>query len=204
MQGIKTVMGRHKEFNVDDVLDKAMSIFWRDGYSGAAIGDVCTAMRLKPGSVYLTFGSKRGLFLAVVQRYLVQINQPGMDKIAAADDGIQGIRAYFEHVIEGIQNGKRQWGCLGTNAFVEMGESDDDIDQIMSAHFLRLASAFEDALIRDGIEDAAGWAQHLICLAQGLNVLAKMKTNTTNLPAIVETTIQALTAKANKGLLATA
>ena len=113
------------------------------------------------------------------------------------------MRAYFEHVIEGIQNGKRQWGCLGTNAFVEMGESDEDLAQLMSAHFSRLADAFEDALIRDGIEDAAGWAQHLICLAQGLNVLAKMKTDTTNLPAIVETTIQALTAKASRGSLET-
>ena len=77
-------MGRHKEFNVDDVLDSAMSVFWRDGYSRAAIGELCAAMQLNPGSVYLTFGSKRGLFLAVVQRYLVQINQPGMDKIATA------------------------------------------------------------------------------------------------------------------------
>jgi len=190
-------MGRHREFDIDQVLDEAMSVFWRDGYSGAAIGDVCTAMGLKPGSVYLTFGNKRGLFLAVVQRYLVQVNQPGMDKMAAQTSGVQGIRAYFEHVIDGIQNGNRRWGCLGTNAFVELSESDEDIAQIMTAHIARLTEAFEDALNRDGVENAAAWAQHLICLAQGLNVLAKIKSNAAVLPSIVETTIMALTDKAD-------
>ena len=187
-------MGRRKEFNIDEALDAAMAIFWRDGYAGAAIGNVCAAMKLKPGSVYLTFGSKRKLFLAALERYLVQINQPGINKLAAAVCGVEGVRAYFEHIIDGIQNGNRQWGCLGTNAFTEMGESDDDIHRMMTTHFSRLADAFEDALNRDGIKDAADWAQHLVCLSQGLNVLAKVKSNASSLPRIVETTILALSA----------
>lgn len=185
-------MGRPKKFSVDDVLDDAMPVFWRNGYAGAAIGGVCNAMGLKPGSVYATFGSKHGLFLAVVQRYLLQVNQPGLDKMAAAVSGIEGVRAYFEHIVDGIRHGDRQWGCLGTNAFIELSESDEEISEVMNNHFTRLASAFEKALRLDGIEDADKWAQHLMCLAQGLNVLAKMNANTALLPSMVETTILSL------------
>lgn len=185
-------MGRHREFNVDDVLDGAMGVFWRDGYAGAAIGDICEVTGLNPGSVYGAFGNKRGLFLAVIHHYLEQVNQPGIDILESNASGLGGIRAYFEHIVEGIVHNNRRWGCLGTNAFMELKESDDEVARIFKTHFSHLAKVFETALERDGVENAAIWAQHLLCVAQGLNVLAKTDPDISILNAVVETTTLAI------------
>lgn len=185
-------MGRHREFDEDEVLDGAMRVFWRDGYAGAAIGDVCRAMNLKPGSVYAAYGNKRGLFLEVVRRYLKQVNHPGMEVMASQASGVGGIRAYFEHIVDGIMNGNRCWGCLGTNAFIELKETDAEVTQVLKAHFSHLKAAFQRALERDGIENAPLWAEHLLCVSQGLNLIAKTDPDVSSLNAVVETTMAAI------------
>lgn len=185
-------MARHREFDMDDVLDAAMGVFWRDGYSGAAIGDICTATGLNPGSIYGAFGNKRGLFLAVIHHYLEQINQPGIVILESNPEGLGGIRDYFEHIVEGILHNNRRWGCLGTNAFIELKESDDEVARIFKNHFAQLAKVFERALERDGIKNASIWAQHLLCVSQGLNVLAKTDPDVTLLNAVVQTTTLAI------------
>ncbi|KAF0677112.1 TetR/AcrR family transcriptional regulator [Profundibacterium mesophilum] len=171
---------------MDTALDKALEIFWHRGYAAAPIQEICVAMDLNPGSVYAAFGNKHGLFVKVVQRYLDQMNRPGVDLMDAEPDGLRGIRAYFEFIVEGIVNGNRRWGCLGTNAFLELKENDAEVGRLMSDHLGRLEQAFCRALDRTGIEDAAGNAKYLLCLSQGLNVIAKTDPDRSTLRNIVE------------------
>lgn len=166
-----------------------MEIFWRRGYSGAPIKDVCDAMDLKPGSVYAAFGNKDGLFLAVIQRYLDQVNRPALDLLRSSASGIDGIYAYFDCIAEGIVNGNRRWGCLGTNAFLEFDDTDEEVSEIMMTHLIRLEEAFCAALERDGIGNAKARAKYLLCIAQGLNVIAKTGPDYNTLKAIIETAI---------------
>jgi len=44
-------MGRYREFDKDEMLERAMKIFWRHGYSAISINEVCRKMDLNPGSV---------------------------------------------------------------------------------------------------------------------------------------------------------
>lgn len=185
-------MGRHKEFDIDKALDGATDIFWRYGYSGAPIQDVCDAMGLNPGSVYASFGSKHKLFTIVVRRYLEKMNSSGLDILISSPCGIDGIRVYFIFITDGILNGNRRWGCLGTNAFVELNEVDEEVAQIMSDHLARLEQAFCDALKRDGIENAAVRAKYLLCVSQGLNVIAKTSPKYDELRSIVDVAIASL------------
>lgn len=171
---------------MDEALDRAMDVFWRRGYSAAPIQEICDAMDLKPGSVYAAFGSKHGLFLAVVQRYLDKMNRPGLDLMTSSSGGLDGIRAYLDFIADGILNGKRIWGCLGTNALMELRETDEEIAGLMTEHLARLKEAFLDALQRDGIESADARAQYLLCISQGLNVLAKTSPGHDELKAIID------------------
>jgi AcrR family transcriptional regulator len=54
---------------VDETLDRAMTVFWRQGYEGASLADLTKAMGIKAPSLYACFESKEGLFRAVVDRY---------------------------------------------------------------------------------------------------------------------------------------
>lgn len=63
-------MGRPRSFDEATVLDAAGAVFVRGGYEGTSVDDLVTALNLRRGSLYQAFGSKRGLFLAVLRRYV--------------------------------------------------------------------------------------------------------------------------------------
>jgi len=63
-------MGRPRAFDKDEVLDRAMELFWRKGYEGASLADLTKAMGINPPSLYAAFGNKEGLLKAALDRYL--------------------------------------------------------------------------------------------------------------------------------------
>src|SRR5436305_15048332 len=62
-------MARQKEFNRDEVLHKAMEVFWTRGYERASIQDLVKHMGINRQSIYDTFGNKHTLFLQALDRY---------------------------------------------------------------------------------------------------------------------------------------
>lgn len=65
-------MGRPREFDVDQALDKALNVFWRNGYEGTSIADLTDAMGINPPSLYAAFGNKEKLFRKALDRYVQQ------------------------------------------------------------------------------------------------------------------------------------
>ncbi|MBA5779182.1 TetR/AcrR family transcriptional regulator [Stappia sp. F7233] len=189
-------MARHREFDEEVALAGALNVFWKRGYTAASMQELCEAMGLNPGSVYAAYGSKHDLFLLAMRRYISDVTREGIGRIEKSASGIGGIRAYFDYLIDGIVAGRRQWGCLGTNAFMELGERDDLVQQIMAEHFLRLEDAFRRALERDpGLvhlgQKPVDLARYLVCVAQGLNVIARTSPDRARLEGIVSAALSA-------------
>ena len=65
-------MGRPREFDLNDALDRAIEVFWRNGYEGASVAELCEAMGIQPPSLYAAFENKAGLFRHALDRYLEQ------------------------------------------------------------------------------------------------------------------------------------
>jgi TetR/AcrR family transcriptional repressor of nem operon len=63
-------MGRPRSFDEGNVLDAAAEAFVRGGYEGTSVDDLVQALKLHRGSLYKAFGSKHGLFLAVLRHYV--------------------------------------------------------------------------------------------------------------------------------------
>ncbi|MEV6369089.1 TetR/AcrR family transcriptional regulator [Micromonospora musae] len=62
--------GRPRSFDSDVALDRALEVFWRQGYEGTAISDLTKAMGINNApSLYNAFGSKEQLFVKVLDRY---------------------------------------------------------------------------------------------------------------------------------------
>ncbi|NRG19627.1 TetR/AcrR family transcriptional regulator [Rhizobiales bacterium] len=192
-------MARHREFDEEKALAGALEVFWQRGYSAAGMQELCAAMGLNPGSVYGAYGNKHDLFIAAMRRYLEDVTREGIDRIAAAPTGREGIRSYFDYLTEGIVSGRRQWGCLGTNAFMEMADRDDTVQTIMKEHFDKLEVAFREALERDRADlpcrlEPVDFARYLVCVAQGLNVLSKTAPDRQKLNGIVDAAMLPVTA----------
>lgn len=61
-------MARPREFDETLAIDAAATVFRRRGYAATSIEDIVQATGVHRGSLYATFGSKRGLFLRVLER----------------------------------------------------------------------------------------------------------------------------------------
>lgn len=195
-------MSRPREFDSSAALDRAVDTFWERGYDGTAVQDLCSAMDLNPGSLYGAFGDKRTLFLAALDRYMDSVSTLAIDCVGSAPSGMAGIRAFFENVIQGMTGGKRKWGCLITNSVAELSLRDPEIAEKVRRHLARVEATFASALARAkgagelargvGPESAA----YLVCVLQGLNVLAKTKPGRKTLSGIVDVALAALSPKA--------
>jgi TetR/AcrR family transcriptional repressor of nem operon len=56
-------MGRIREFDVDQAVDRAMDPFWRRGCAGTSLQDPLEELSVGSGSFYVAFGSKGQLHL---------------------------------------------------------------------------------------------------------------------------------------------
>src|SRR3990170_350601 len=61
--------GRPRAFDPDAVLDRALEVFWRQGYEGTALSDLTAAMGINRPSLYAAFGNKEELYRKVLDRY---------------------------------------------------------------------------------------------------------------------------------------
>ena len=63
-------MGRPKEFTREEVLEKAIPVFWKHGYADTGLQDLEKATGVNKSGLYAEFKGKEDLFLASLQHYL--------------------------------------------------------------------------------------------------------------------------------------
>ncbi|WP_433199701.1 TetR/AcrR family transcriptional regulator [Dactylosporangium sp. CS-047395] len=63
-------MGRPRGFDEEAVVRAAVALFARRAYDGLSVDDLVTGLGVHRNSLYKTFGSKRGLYLAALRKYL--------------------------------------------------------------------------------------------------------------------------------------
>jgi TetR/AcrR family transcriptional repressor of nem operon len=172
-----------KQFDRVDVLERAMAVFWRNGYQATSIQDLVEATGINRGSLYTTFGDKRGLFLAVLEHYSHRFAEPMMAELRDPDP-----RRAIERMLEAIvrRNRDSRWprGCLYTNTSLECPGAGDDISRKMgelmaqqeSAIYQVLRRAQADGSIERG-QDSRALARFFVGVAHGLNVVNKASPN---------------------------
>ncbi len=67
---LKRPRGRPSAFDQEEVLEKALQVFWARGYEGASMAELTEAMGINKPSIYAAFGNKEALFRKALDRYL--------------------------------------------------------------------------------------------------------------------------------------
>ena len=192
-------MPRPCEYDRETVVEQATDLFWQQGYGKTSIGDLVDATGLKPGSLYAAFGSKKGLFLAVIEHY----NQEFIAKIRALHDepgaAIDKIDDLLQQIVDEQAGGGNQRGCLTVNALLEMSHHDSEIGDRLSGYNRFLSSAFEALIVdaqREGTiddgRDSAALATFLMNNLWGLRVMCKSKPAPEAMQAVVDGVMSAL------------
>lgn len=86
-------MANTAKYDREQVVDKAMLLFWEKGFHGTSTRDLQRTINLRPGSFYAAFGSKEQLFKEALNRYseqgrdLLQLNVAKSESILGAVEG---------------------------------------------------------------------------------------------------------------------
>jgi TetR/AcrR family transcriptional regulator, transcriptional repressor for nem operon len=177
-----------KQFDIDQVLDRAMLFFWRRGYKATSIDDLVRAMGIGRGSLYATFRHKRRLFTFVLDHYARKIGGPLLAELNH-EDPIRGIRGMLTAIIKRNRENALPVGCLTTNTSLECPEIGKEISKKIARLFASQEAAIYQTLRRAEIQhrlpsgkDIRALARFLAGTAQALNVVDKA----TRDPAISE------------------
>ncbi len=135
-------MGRPQAFDRNDLLDKAMQVFWDKGYDAASIQDLVEATGVNRGSIYHAFGDKARLFEAVIEHYLADSAVRRIIATAETASPRAEIEGLFRQAVEAGVTVNAHRGCLMVNSAGE-GRTRKVADKVsLNSHLL------EDALTR--------------------------------------------------------
>lgn len=192
---IEIDMARKKQYIEEEVIEKAMVLFWRNGFETTSVRMLEKEMGINQFSIYSSFGNKEGVFLESMKCYKKKVKKELIDKLLASKDGILGIEQYFHNFIEFSRDTDQNKGCLLTNTVNELGQN---ADKVILDGILKFASNVKAAFIEKLKEDASKseeliqkQANYLMVSLQGLSVASKMFTKE-QLDDFIVTTIENL------------
>jgi len=192
-------VARPKEFKHDVVLDRAMQAFWSRGYEATSIQHLVDRMGIQRGSLYDTFGDKRALFFAAIDRYDRVVTAKLLAALDEPASGRDAIRRFFRLKVELAMEPGRPRGCLVTNSAAELASRDRGTATKVGAVLTKIEASFNRAVVRaqkageiDPTRNARALARFLTSSAQGLSVMAKTFPERAVLEDIVKVTLAAL------------
>ena len=139
-------MARAKKYNEKEVAEKAMNLFWKNGYANTSMQMLEKEMGINKFSIYSSFGNKDGLFLKSLDCYKSRLFVL-VDKLVKSTDGILAIKEYFYDFVDFTRDTKHGKGCLVTNTANEIGlESEEEIPQVLKSFTDEIKQVFADKL----------------------------------------------------------
>ena len=189
-------MSRHKEFDRDEALQKAMEVFWSRGYEAASMEALITHMGINRQSLYDTFGDKHALYLQALDRYHEVETRRLFELLDNGSSVKQALRQLFSGVVEGSLRGGERRGCLMGNAMSELAGRCKQTAAVTASNKATIEEALYRALLRgrkEGelkeVHDPRAVARFLFSSLQGLVLVAKAAPDRRTLEDVVNVTM---------------
>jgi TetR/AcrR family transcriptional regulator, transcriptional repressor for nem operon len=125
-------MSRPREFDETTALDAAMSCFWHRGYEATSVRDLVDSMGISGPSLYNTFGDKRTLFAAALERYLDHFTRARVKRLEESLPPKQAVRRFIEEIIEHSVNDRERRGCFLINSALEVAPHDKQLGAVIA------------------------------------------------------------------------
>ncbi|TDE15238.1 TetR/AcrR family transcriptional regulator [Dyadobacter psychrotolerans] len=126
-------MARTKVFDEEEVLDKAMNLFWQKGYNATSAQDLVSTLGISRSSLYDTYGDKHTLFVKALKQYRKERIDPVIKEVDSAEDAEAYIRNFFELVKKEALAENSSIGCFMVNSAVEMAPVDTEVATIANS-----------------------------------------------------------------------
>lgn len=114
-------MGRPKNFSREEVLEKAMPVFWEHGFADATLQDLERATGVNKSGLYAEFRDKEDLFVACLRHYLESQERRGL--LTKEPLGWKNVETFLKN---GPLNKEGQQGCFSVNSMREFAILPDE------------------------------------------------------------------------------
>jgi len=171
-------MGRPREFNADEMLDKVVNVFWQHGYEGTSMATLMAATGLNKPSLYAAFGSKEALFRAALDRYWQrqgELTRKHLDE----PDARTGVERMLLALVDIQTQPGLPHGCLAVHGGLVGSAASAAIRDELRARQAALQTTVQNRLTRAQAEgelaasvDVADLARYLTIVGQGAAVQA--------------------------------
>lgn len=192
-------MARPKEFDREEVLQKALYTFWEKGYDATTLPDLLESMGINRSSFYNTFRDKQTLFREVMSLYYQQTAIKRLTILQKAKSAKQGLRDYFSHNIDVAVAEYNPGGCLLTNTATNLKTIDQAIAQSIAQGVERLEQGFYRLLEKGqrsgeipSNKDIKAIARLMIATSYGLNIAARINPSRDILEDIAQAAVSIL------------
>lgn len=170
--------GRPREFDPDEVLERAMHVFWERGYEATPVSELVEELGIGRQSLYSTFGDKRALFEAALALYAERRIGPIVAALEAPGSPLGNLDKVLTGLAEeGTQPDFR--GCMIVHSISEFSLRDPELAACLTRHLRRLEDAFARTLQRaqqagelSAEKKPRALARTIVTSMQGLTVMA--------------------------------
>lgn len=121
------------QFNKQVALENAVAVFWQQGFHGTSMSEIIEATKLKPGSIYLAFGNKEGLYQACLEHYYQQNLARIKDTLESAASVGAGICLILKSMINESIN-KDYCSCFLIKSQLEINDEHPELNAYISQH----------------------------------------------------------------------
>ena len=114
-------MGRPKSFSREEVLEKAMPVFWKQGFADTSLQELERATGVNKSGLYAEFRDKEDLFVACLRYYLESQGKRGL--LTTQPLGWKNVENFLKN---GPINKGKQQGCFSVNSMREFAILPDE------------------------------------------------------------------------------
>jgi len=190
---------RTKDFDPDLALERAMHLFWSQGYEATGITDLTEHLGIARASLYATFGSKSQLYQRALNRYCTRQARPHLEVLDGPGPFLPLIEQILHHLADATAGDQARRGCMVVNAASERIPADAETSRQVEEHLRHEQQVLRRALERAqgagevrSDQTATAQAGFLVATILGLRVLGKALADTDQLHDVVEIALNAL------------
>ena len=173
-------MARTKDFDEEEVLNKAVCLFWQKGFNGTSMQELVDHLNISRSSLYDTYVDKRTLYLKALSFYQGATWKRFESMLAHETSATATIKKLLELITSDLLSDRQHKGCFMVNAEVEVAPHDTDVKEIVQKSEDQIEETFR-ATIQKGQrsgelsakKDARALARFFLNTVKGIRVSAK-------------------------------
>ncbi|WP_028110122.1 TetR/AcrR family transcriptional regulator [Ferrimonas futtsuensis] len=170
-------MARQCCFDREEVLEKAMGLFWQRGFEATSVANLVEHLGINRFSLYNSFGDKHQLYHLCLKHYQETYAKPRLQPLLTNNAGLKEIETLLAQMCQEVEPG---YGCFLQSALLERRQLDQQVaalsDQVFDGLFAALKHSLEGAKLQQDLSadaDTDLLAHWLVLQIQGIRALLR-------------------------------